>query len=95
MSKYISKFLEWVFGEKSPENRTYLFDKIEEDGYITTMVMDHPNPLKRKHPLDVNSEASSSEGSLVEFTKKEYEDATRMGIIRPKSRLKLKYKRRK
>ena len=94
MSNFISKLLEWVLGEKSPENRTYLFDKYEEDGF-RTMVMDHPNPLKRKHPLDVNSEASSSEGSLVEFTKKEYEDATRMGIIRPKSRLKLKYKRRK
>ena len=94
MSNIISKVWEWAFGDNSPKNQTYLFDKYEEDGF-RTMVVDHPNPFKRKHPNDINSDASSSDGSLVSYTKSETERATRMGLIRPKSRLKLKYKTRK
>ena len=92
MSGLASKIWEWIFGDSQPKK--YRLDNLE-DAPCDFVVVEHPDPRLREHPLDQNSEDDWSDSSLVSFTRKETERAVEAGIVRPNSRLKLKYKRRK
>ena len=92
MSGLASKIWEWIFG--NPQPKKYTFDNLE-DAPCDIVVMEHPDPQFRQCPLDLNSEDDWSDSSLVSFTREERDRAVAAGMIRPNSRLKLKYKRRK
>ena len=92
MLDFISKVFKWFPGSE-PENRKYELGEYE--GVAKYMVVEHPCKAKRRRWMDEVSDASSSDGSYASFTSCEYRIAHRTGLLRPGSRLKLKYKKRK
>ena len=92
MLDFLSNVFRWFAGSE-PENKKYKLDDYE--GVVRYMVVEHPCKGKRKRWMDEVSDASSSEGSYASFTSCEYRIAHSTGLLRPGSRLKLKYKKRK
>ena len=92
MPNIFSKIWNYLF--ENPPRTHYEFDQYERDGF-RTMAMPPPNPLLRQRWEDENSMASSSNGSWVSFTRTERERAEDAGLVRPGSKLKLKWKRGK
>ena len=93
MPNIFSKIWNYLF--ENPPRAHYEFDQYERDGFGTMAMPPPPNPLMRQRWEDENSMASSSNGSWVSFTRTERKRAEEAGLVRPGSKLKLKWKRRK
>ena len=94
---FISKIFNWVFGDDTPKERRYELDHLENSpmpGRTMIIVMDNPCLAHRVNPVDLQSDTSSVY-SLVSYTKEETKFAEKRGVVRPNSRLKLKYKIKK